>query len=163
MIKVKEILDKEKIEYGTFAIVTYNGIKEATYFSKINTFDSDWYLESPCQIMIGQKIGTDLDAFYQECIYQLLEDGADKKEYIKKYIKPMIIDNIYYTIENFQCSPYLPEYVDKIEIVSERDCLLYMLNEEYKMTIQEFDNKLSAYNITKEQFLDIVYSYNKIK
>lgn len=33
-----------------------------------------------------------------------------------------------YEIINYQCAPYLPKYVDKIEIISEEQCLEYLLN-----------------------------------
>jgi len=41
----------------------------------------------------------------------------------------MIVYGALYEIENFQCSPYLPEYVDDIKLISEREYLEYMLNE----------------------------------
>ena len=40
----------------------------------------------------------------------------------------MIIGNILYEIENFQCMPYLPDEVDDIRIISERKCLEWLVN-----------------------------------
>ena len=40
----------------------------------------------------------------------------------------MIVNGALYGIENFQCSPYLPKEVDGIKLVSEKECLIYMLS-----------------------------------
>ena len=50
MIKVQEFLLKSNIDFGTYALVTYNGKTEPTWFSKYNLKGIDWFLESPCEL-----------------------------------------------------------------------------------------------------------------
>lgn len=129
MINVEEFLLKNNIDFGTYALVTYNNKTEATWFSKHNFEGSDWFLESPCQLYTMAEVTEPIDKFAKEYVADLLEEGSDVEDYINKHIKPMIIDGILYEIENFQCSPYLPKEVDEIKLVSEKDCLNYMLNQ----------------------------------
>ena len=37
-----------------------------------------------------------------------------------------------YEIENFQCAPYLQEYIDDIKLITERECLEWMLENKIK-------------------------------
>jgi len=128
MINVEDFLLKNNIELGTYTFVTYEGKIEPTWFTRYNFGEGDWFLESPCQLYKIMKVEDDsVDEFCKAYVEGILEDGADEQAYIDKYVKPMIIDGILYEINNFQCSPYLPEYVDNIEIITEKECLEYML------------------------------------
>lgn len=40
---------------------------------------------------------------------------------------PLIVDNVLYDIFCPQVEPYLPKMVDDIKLVTERECLLYLL------------------------------------
>ena len=41
----------------------------------------------------------------------------------------MVNDNWFYEIENFQVEPYLPKVVDDIKIITERECLEWILSQ----------------------------------
>lgn len=123
IVNLKNFLLKSNIDFGAYALVTYNGRTEPTWFSK---YGYDWFLESPCELRIVTEDPT--DRFIEEYVSELLEDEVDTDSYINEFIKPMIINNILYEIENYQCSPYLPEYVDEVRLINERECLIYILD-----------------------------------
>ena len=129
MINVEEFLLKNNIDFGIYALVTHNNKTEATWFSKYNFEGSDWFLESPCQLYRIMEVTEPIDKFAIKYVTDLLEDGANVEDYINEYVKPMIIDGILYSIENCQYSPYLPKEVDNIDLISERQCLEYMLKQ----------------------------------
>lgn len=131
MINAKEFLLNNKINLGTYALVTYNGKTEPTWFTKYNFGESDWFLESPCQLIRMMEVKGDINTFCKEYMEKCicLEEGESEENYINEFVKPMIIDGWLYEIENFQCSPYLPKEVDEIKLISERECLDYMLKE----------------------------------
>ena len=129
MINVKEFLLKNNMDFGTYALVTYNNKTEATLFSKHNFKGEDWFLESPCVLYKIMEVIKPIDKFARDYVKDLLEEDADIEDYINKHVKLMIVDDILYEIENFQCSPYLPKEVDGIELISEQECLVYMLNQ----------------------------------
>ena len=129
MVNVEQFLLKQNIETGTYALVKYEGKIEATHFTKYNFGNSDWFLESPCELCEICEVNRPIDEFCKEVIneYIDLEEGENKEEYIEKFIKPMVFNGCFYEIENFQCSPYLPKEVDNIKIISKQECLEYML------------------------------------
>lgn len=129
MLNVKECLLKNNIDFGTYALVTYNGKTEPTWFTKYNYEGEDWFLESPCQLYKIIDVDKPIDEFCKKYMDEAieLEDGESVEKYIEDYVKPMIVDNVFYEIENFQVSPYLPEEVDNIQLITERECLEYML------------------------------------
>lgn len=61
---------------------------------------------------------------------ELLEPDVDRKKYYEKYMKPLIVDNVLYDIYCPQVEPYLPEDVDEIIPITDRDCLLYLLKQD---------------------------------
>jgi len=132
MVNLKEFLLKCNMEIGEYALVTYDNRIEPTWFNIFNFDNGDWFLESPCGLYEVMKINDNqtIDQFCQdfmsECV-SLLED-ANEEEYINEFVKPMIVNGVLYEIENSQCAPYLPKFVDDIKIISERECLEYMLN-----------------------------------
>lgn len=129
MINVKEFLLENKIETGVYALVSYDGIVEPIWFSKYKQESGkDWFLESPCELYKLIEIDKPTDDFALEYADSILEEGVDREKYIEENIKPMIVDFVLYEIENFQCSPYLPKMVDDIKIITERECLEFMLN-----------------------------------
>lgn len=134
MINVKEFLDKNYNE-EKYYLVTYNGITEATYFTKYN-LDGEgyWYLESPCELMVECEINKeDKEKFYEDWCWSFYEpNNNDEAKYIKSYLKRMTIENTIYSIENFQTAPYLPKEVDSIEEITDRECLIYLLEHNKK-------------------------------
>ena len=123
MIDVQEFLLNKHIKAGAYALVKYNNKIELIWFTKYN----DWFLESPCQLYKIMKINEPIDKFCKKYAEEMLEEDVDKEYYIEQHIKPMIINNTLYEIENFQCSPYLPTRVNDIKLITERQCLEYML------------------------------------
>jgi hypothetical protein len=126
MINIEQFLLDNNSD-GTYALVTYNNKTELTWFSKYYYKNEPWFLESPCELYKIMEVDRPIDEFSKWYVDGLLEENADVESYINKYVKPMIIDNVLYEIENFQCSPYLPKFVDDIKLISERECLEYLL------------------------------------
>ena len=140
MINLKQYLRDKNLDFGTYALVTYDGKTEPTWFANMGTSfnqsgdTNDWFLESPCCLYKITDIKTDIDTFTREYLdgAVCLEDGESEEEYINNYVLPMIVDNVMYEIENFQCAPYLPELVDDIKLMTERECLEWMLKNRTK-------------------------------
>lgn len=129
MIQVRQFLLDNKIDFGTYALVTYNNNIEPTWFTKYDFGNVEWFLESPCCLYKVADVGNDTNAFVRKYMDEVvsLEDGESEEDYINNYVLPMIVNNVMYEIENFQCAPYLSEYVDNIKLISERECLEWML------------------------------------
>ena len=129
MIDVKEFLSKSNLEVGTYALVTYEGRIESTWFTKYDNWGEDghtWFLESPCTLYRIAEVDKPIKEFaeiYASCFVE----EEEIESYAEQYIIPMIVNNVLYEIENFQCSPYLPKEVDDIKLISEEECLEYML------------------------------------
>ena len=131
MINIQDFLMASEIEVGCYTLVTYNNKTEAIYFSKYKDNGRTWFLESPCECRIVDKVIGDKIKFCQEHVRTYYSIKGGKKgivKFSKEYIEPLVVDDILYEVENYQCSPFLPKEVDNIEIISERDCLLYILN-----------------------------------
>lgn len=130
MINVKDFLLENNIKDGTYALVSYNNTIEPTWFTRYDFKNKPWFLESPSQLYKIAEVKEDIDTFCKKYMEDniCLESNESEEEYINKYVKPMIVDGWLYEIENFQCSPYLPKEVDDIKLISERECLEYMLN-----------------------------------
>lgn len=130
MVNIEKFLLKNNVDY-TYALVRYNNKIDPIYFTKYTNEDNSiWYLESPCELYKIIKVNEPIDDFCKEYVEQCIELGSDENEeyYINQFIKPMIINGWLYEIENFQCEPFLPAEVDNIKLISERECLEYMLN-----------------------------------
>lgn len=129
MINVEEFLFKNNIG-STYALVTYDNKTEATWFTNYNFGEGDWFLESPCELFRVMFVTEPIDDFakkYAE-LWEL-EEGETYEDIANKYVKPMIVNGVLYSIENFQCSPYLPSVVDEIKPISEKECLEFLLKE----------------------------------
>ena len=128
MITIQSFLKNQLINTGAYALVSYNGTTEAIYFQKIlDAENGDWFLESPCQLIKIANVEEPVDIFAKNYIDGKFEEGVNSQDYINTYIKPMIIDGVFY--ENFQCAPYLPKEVDNIKIITERECLIFLLSQ----------------------------------
>lgn len=127
MINIEQFLLDSELG-GTYALVTYDNKTEATWFTKHYYEDKPWFLESLCELYRIMEVDRPIYEFAKWYVDGLLEENADEENYINNYVLPMIVDNVLYEIENFQCSPYLPKEVDDIELISGRECLKWMLN-----------------------------------
>lgn len=127
MINLKQFLLDSNIDFGTYALVFHDNKIEPVWFTKYDFKGEDWFLESPCELYKVMEVRDVSDANLIEYLKELLDKDANIEEYINEYVESMIVDGVLYEINNFQCSPYLPEYVDDIKLISERECLEYML------------------------------------
>lgn len=131
MVNIQEFLLKNSKGKGVYALVSYNGITEATWFTKylFNVDRGPWFLESPCELHKICKVEKPIDEFCKEYVSECieLEDGESEEDYIENSIKPFIVDGWFYVLNNFQTGPYLTKSVDNIEIISERECLDWMI------------------------------------
>ena len=105
--------------HGVYAIVEYNNIKKAIYFSNLSSVVDNnlWYLESPCCLITRGELK---DEETREDAESLIEDeyNEDVNDYIDNYITPMMRNSILYEIENPQTSPFLPNEIE-VDIISE--------------------------------------------
>lgn len=131
MVNLKEYLLGNIIESGGYALVSYNDVIEATWFTKYKSGidNQPWFLESPCELHKVCKVEKPIDEFCEEFVKECieLEEGESEEDYIENYMKPMIVDGWFYVVNNFQSGPYLPKEVDNIEIITERECLDWLL------------------------------------
>lgn len=114
---------------GAYFLITYNGKTEATYISRyINWCEdgSDWFLESPCQL-IKFEFEDNSDESIREYVKEMYYEDAQDEMF--EYTKSMIFDGYLHEVYNGQCSPYLPEIIDSIELITEMECLQYLLSE----------------------------------
>lgn len=125
MIKLNEFKEKQSYKFF-YALVTCDGITELTNFYTVDLGEEGLIdLHSPCEVFKRFEGIVEIENYFKWLMEE--ENGGFSEEDINKYFRPSIADDIYYEIENFQCTPYLPEEVDNIEIRSERDCLLFVL------------------------------------
>jgi len=129
MTNLKEQLLSSNISLGTYALVTYDGATYPVWFTKYQTEDGDWFLESPCELYKISEVSEPVEQWTIEYVADILDEDVGVKEYIKQYILPMIVNGVLYEIENFQCAPYLPKEVDDLKLITERECLEYMLQQ----------------------------------
>ena len=131
MINVKEYLKEHMPEdsIGQYAIVSYDGEEDLIYFAHIILESGEVFTESPCTLYKIADVKEDIDVFCKNYVKDVLEleDGTDEDDYIKKYIKPMIVNGVFYEIENFQCLPFLPKEVENIKFITEKECLEELL------------------------------------
>lgn len=130
MIDWREFLADNKI-INSFALVWYNGNEkpEPLYFCSFNLRSGKYILEYPCTLRRVCDV-SDVAKFCSEFAEEMYEfsNEKEKQHVIESYIKPMIYDNVFYEIENYQTAPFLPKKVDKIQLISERECLEWILN-----------------------------------
>lgn len=120
----------QNAESFQYALVKYNGKTEAVYFAMHYHDNKPWYLESPCGLCTEYEFAENenIEEWCLTVADELLEPDVDRKEYYEKYMKPLIVDNVLYDIYCPQVAPYLPKDVDDIIPITERECLLYLLD-----------------------------------
>lgn len=119
---------KENINgIGSYALVTYNNHTEPIWIHKYENWDKDgdWFLEAPCDLR-RLKFEDESEQAMKEYVQELY-----KKEHIEegiKYIRSMIRDGWLYEIDSPQTSPFLPDILDDLTLISEEHCLEWMLS-----------------------------------
>lgn len=135
MINVKEYLfnNLHKFDdYGIYVLVTYDDNTVPIYFAKhYDTNNRIWFWES-CVDLLKYKIDRPIDDFcdLHATIFYKCCDKEEKQKIIDKYIKPMIIGEYLYETEAYQQIPFLPKEVDDIKIVTERECVEWITENE---------------------------------
>lgn len=103
---------------------------EPTYFQEYKGS----YFESPCTLMEYKytSLRQWLNFIYGDSDISMEKRNSKVSEFDKdsvEYERQFQIGNTHYTIENFQCAPYLPKKLDILKILSEKDCLNYLLKD----------------------------------
>lgn len=102
---------------SVYFLVEYNDIIEPIYFTPF----MDVFFESPCSLY-----EYDMDV---EDIPKYVEEMYEKKHYDEAlvYTLSMYRNGKLYEIENFQCEPFLPDKINNIKMISESECLSWLL------------------------------------
>ena len=130
-VNIHDFLMQKDVFYS-YALVKYEDKTEVVYFVRNYNDDKPWFLESPCYICTEHEFDSNddndnLEKWCLELADELLEPDADRKEYYEKYMKPLIVGHVLYDIDCPQVSPYLPREVEDITLITERECLFYLL------------------------------------
>ena len=128
MVNVQDFL-KQNAESFQYAIVKYDGRTEAIYFTEHDYKGKNWFLEAPCGLYEEHRFSENenIKDWCLSAADALLDPEADRAEYVEQYMLPLIVDNVLYDIFCPQVEPYLSKMVDDIKLVTERECLLYLL------------------------------------
>lgn len=125
MINIDACVEKQN-HSAFYALVTYDGVTEPTYFYTVDLGEKGLLdLHSPCEVFKQFEGVNEIEDYFKWLMDE--KNGGFSDGDIDNYFRPLVVDEIYYEVENFQCAPYLPEEVDNVEICSERDCLLFIL------------------------------------
>lgn len=125
MINVSKFVEEQN-HRAFYALVEYDGITEPTYFYSVDLGESGLIdMHSPCEVFKRFEGKNEIENYFDWLIND--SDNNFSKEDIDKYFRTLIVNDVLYEVENFQCAPYLPEEVDSIKICTERDCLLFIL------------------------------------
>lgn len=135
-------------ENKQYAIVEYDGKRKAVCYFNNDSKDA-MYVNckdkwSGFSLTLGYKTLGDTDNIEEEClsiVESLLKPDTDRKIYYEQYIKPMIIDNVYWEIlyvENIELRP--PNEVDSIILITEKECLKYLMDVEYRKGVESVNS-----------------------
>lgn len=114
---------------STYAIVKYSGKEEAIFFANHHSMDyGEGFIEEPCYLH-EIYFGKNLDKFCQHYAENAIGsvDNERKQEYIKTKILPYIKKDVFYLIETPSVEPYLPEQLDEIKLISDLECIDWLL------------------------------------
>lgn len=120
-----------------YFLICHGSIVEPIYFTK---FEDVWF-ESSCAVYFYDidEFLTD-EEYLTEYINDIYDDNlpnANAHELFKHEML-MIIDHTHYSIENFQVEPFLPETLEILKPMNERECLEWVLK--VKKHDEEFYN-----------------------
>lgn len=103
---------------SVYFLVTFDGHTEPIYFTSYE----DVYFESPCELHRFPMKEDEIEEYVKE-MYD--------KQYLKvslEYEKTMQRGDWHYDIDVPQCTPFLPEQLDDIKMISESECLDWILD-----------------------------------
>ena len=102
---------------SVYFLMVYNDHIEAIYFSH---YQDSWF-ESPCVLRGFPLPDNKLREYIEERYIEKSWDEAYKYESVFQK------DNYHFEIDNPQCSPFLPEKVEIIKVMSEKECLEWLI------------------------------------
>lgn len=112
-VEKQKFLTENIKDIGSYALITYeDGFIEPIWITKYANWseEGDWFLESPCEL---HKYGYDIN------------NPKDLK-FIKKN-NYLIRDGNVYEIDSPQTPPFLPEILEDLTLISEEECLDWIL------------------------------------
>lgn len=115
-------IKKENKFASVYFLIKYGQHIEPIYFTQFE----DVYFESPCDLRRIPLEENKLSEFVKDMYY------ADDFEVALEYEKILQKEGWHYDIECWQCSPFLPEEIEVIDMLSETECLEWLLKH-YKM------------------------------
>ena len=108
---------KETQLSSVYYLIEFNGHIEPLYFMHYE----DVYFESPCVLSAYSMSEIELVEYVKD-MYE-----ADAFDIALEFEKTMQRGNIHYEIDNPQCSPFLPNEIKILDILSETECLDWLL------------------------------------
>lgn len=129
----KKFLEENVQGMGSYALVTFNNHTESIWITKYADWDEDgnWFLEAPNDLH-RYEFKDDSESNIRNYVKEQYEE-----EHIDegiKYTKSMIRDGWLYEINSPQTGPFLPDVLDDLTLISEVECLEWILNEEHDST-----------------------------
>ena len=102
---------------SVYFLVKHDDVTEPIYFTP---YEDVWF-ESPCE-MLGIEMNEDeLKEFVKEIYEEKYWEDAFKYESLLQK------DGFHYDIDTPQCSPFLPDKIEIVGVLSERECMEWML------------------------------------
>ena len=107
---------------SVYFLVLHSGKTEPIYFVK---YDDVWFA-SPCSLQSFKMAKEDILNFV-DSIYE--PDGIEEA---LKFETLMHRDNYHYSINSPQCAPFLPEKVEILKVLTESECLDFLISNKTK-------------------------------
>lgn len=113
-------LKKENKLADVYFLIKFDQHIEPIYFTQFE----DVYFEYPCDLKRFPLEENELSEYVKEMY------GADEFEMALEYEKLLQREGWHYEIMCWQCSPFLPEEIEVIDMISESECLDWLLKHE---------------------------------
>lgn len=133
MINLNDFLTQNVPYPGSYALVKYKGGNTHPVYYARYQFDKQvpFFMESPlwltrvCEVQNPEEFCRKILDEYYDYDYKNEEEA---RKMIEEFIQPMIYNGWFYDIDTPQCLSELPEEVEEIRLISERECLEYLIN-----------------------------------
>lgn len=102
---------------SVYFLVTFDNHTEPMYFTSFE----DVYFESPCELHRFPLNEDEVEEYVRELYYE------DSFNNALEFERTMQRGNWHYDIDCPQCFPFLPEQLDNIQMISETECLDWLL------------------------------------
>lgn len=112
---------------SVYFLISYDEHTEAIHFMH---YEDSWF-ESPCML---RGFPLDDDKLREYIEEQYIEKSWDEAY---KYESVFQKDNYHFEIDNPQCFPFLPEKVEIIKVMSEEECLEWLIKRMQKTVERE--------------------------